>query len=340
MRRLRYLHHAIVFLSCATMLISGGCGPGRDESPASSSQTDASDKPTIAVIPKGTTHSFWKTIHAGAVKAAQESGTEIIWVGPEREDDRRQQIDVVQNFISRKVDAIVLAPLDKVALVRPVETAVTRGIPVVIMDSGLDSDKQSSFVATDNREGGRMAARHMGQLMDGKGQALMLRYAEGSASTMEREEGWLEVMKEEFPGVELVSTNQYGGATTESALQASQNLLNKFPDVGGIFCCNESTTFGMLRALQQSGRAGEVIFVGFDTKDAFTEAIRKGELHGTVSQDPFDMGYRGVMTAVAVLNGKQVEPRVATNITLITPENLDTEEVADLLNPPLEKWLK
>lgn len=333
----------IALALCAAALLSG-CGKeakkSEPDAPAGGGDAPATGRRTIAVIPKGTTHSFWKTIHAGAAKAAQETGVEIVWVGPEREDDRRQQIDVVQNFISRKVDAIVLAPLDKVALARPVATAVQRGIPVVIIDSDLDSDKHSSFVATDNREGGRMAARRLGALMQGKGKAMMLRYNEGSASTMEREEGWLEVMKADFPGIQLVSTDQHAGATTESALQTSQNLLNRFPDVNGVFACNESCAFGMLRALQQSGKAGKVFFVGFDTKDAFNEAMKKGEMHGTVSQDPFDMGYRGVKTAVDVLDGKVVEKRVATNLTLITPENLESDEVKDLLNPPLDKWLK
>src|SRR5439155_24782128 len=141
---------------------------------------------TIPVIPKGTTHEFWKSINAGAVKAQRELNEkgikiDVIWKGPLREDDRDQQIQVIENFISRRVSGIVLAPLDSKALVRPVATAMRAKIPVVIMDSGLKSDTYVSFVATDNFKGGQLAAEHLGKLLGGKGKVILLRYAVGSA---------------------------------------------------------------------------------------------------------------------------------------------------------------
>jgi len=326
----------------AAGLAFAGCDSGGGQQSATSGGDSGTPekKVQIAVIPKGTTHVFWKSVHAGAEKAAQEAGIEIIWMGPEREDDRSQQIDVVQNFISRGVDAIVLAPLDSAALVRPVETAISRGIPVVIIDSDLDSDKHASFVATDNREGGRLGARRLGELLGGKGKAIMIRYAEGSASTQNREEGFLEVMKSDFPDIELVSTDQYAGATKESALQVSQNLLTKFGDeIQGIFAPNESSAFGMLRALQISGRAGKIHFVGFDTSEGLLNGMAAGEVEGLVSQDPFDMGYQGVMAAVATLKGETVEKRIATRLEMITPDNVGTPEIQELITPDLEKWL-
>ena len=272
----------VVSVSCAVV----GCGQQGEQT------TTIEKKLQIAVIPKGTTHEFWKTIHAGAEKAAQELGVDAIWVGPEKEDDRKQQIDVVQNFISRGVDAIVLAPLDEVALVRPVEDAVRRGIPVVIIDSGLKSDAYSSFVATDNREGGRLGGRRLGEVLGSKGKAILLRYSEGHASTMNREEGFLDAMKE-FPDIELVSTNQYAGTTKESAFQASQNILNRFPEIDGIFCPNESSAFGMMRALLTSGKAGTIKYVGFDTSEILLKGLQDDHIQGLVSQDPFDMVTRG-----------------------------------------------
>jgi ribose transport system substrate-binding protein len=294
----------------------------------------------IAVIPKGSTHSFWKTIHAGAAKAAKEFGVEIIWVAPEKEDDRKQQIDVVQNFISRGVNAIVLAPLDDVALAGPVEAAKKKGIPTVIIDSDLKSDSYISFVATDNKQGGRLGADRLGKIMGGKGTALMLRYAEGSASTRDREAGFLEEMAKKYPGVQLVSTNQYGGVTKESAFQASQNLLNKFPDVEGVFCPNEPTAFGMLRALQTSGKAGKVKFVGFDTSDDLLSGLKKGHIQGLVAQDPFGMAYLGVKTAVDHLKGKKVKKRVATGLIMVTSANVNDPKVWQVIHPDIEKWLK
>src|SRR5262249_8503051 len=155
------------------------------------------------------------------------------------------QIQVVENFTSRKVSGIVLAPLDSQALVNPVANAVQSGVPVIIMDSGLKSDKQLSFIATDNLKGGQMAGEGKGKLVGGKGNVILLRYAVGSASTEEREKGFLEALAK-FPDIKLISADQYAGPTRETSYQASQNLLNRFGnDVNGVFCVNENSTIGM-----------------------------------------------------------------------------------------------
>jgi len=308
--------------------------------------TPGGNKLTIAVIPKGTTHEFWKSIHAGSNKAAQEltaQGTEVevIWKGPLREDDREQQIQVVEGFTTQGVNGIVLAPLDDRALVRPVEDAKRASVPTVIIDSGLQTDAIVSFVATDNRKGGSLAADRMGQLLNGKGKVLVLRYAEGSASTTEREEGFLTEIKAKFPGIELVSTDQYAGATRDTAKRASENLLNRFgDDVQGIFTPNESSTAGMLLALQDINKAGKVSFVGFDSSQAFIDAMNKGELHGIVVQNPFNMGYLGVKTMVDQLLGKTVEKKIDTGVMLVTKDNMESPEVKTLLHPPLDQYLK
>jgi len=303
-------------------------------------------KLTIAVIPKGTTHEFWKSIHAGSNKAASElsaqgNEVEVIWKGPLREDDREQQIQVVEGFTSQGVDGMVLAPLDNRALVRPVEDAKRAGVPTVIIDSALESDAIVSFVATDNRKGGVLAADRLGQLLNGKGKVLVLRYAEGSASTTDREEGFLGEIKQKFPGIELVSTDQYAGATRDTAKRASENLLNRFGDeVQGIFTPNESATAGMLLALQDIGKAGKVTFVGFDASQVFIDAINANQLHGIVVQNPFNMGYLGVRSIIDHLQGKPVEKRIDTGVTMVTRDNLGAPEIQTLLHPPLDQYLK
>jgi ribose transport system substrate-binding protein len=300
----------------------------------------------IAVIPKGTTHEFWKSIHAGSNKAAselssQETDVEVIWKGPLREDDREQQIQVVEGFAAQGVNGMVLAPLDDRALVRPVSDAKRAGVPTVIIDSGLQSPDIVSFVATDNRKGGSLAADRMGQLLNGKGKVILLRYAEGSASTTEREAGFLDQIKQKFPEIELISTNQYAGATRDTAKRAAENLLNQFGDqVQGIFTPNESSTAGMLLALQDIGKAGKVSFVGFDVSQPFIDAINAGQLHGIVVQNPFNMGYLGVKTMVESLLGKPVEPKIDTGVMLVTKDNMSTPEVQALLHPPLDQYLK
>src|SRR5262245_21164277 len=308
--------------------------------------SNSNRKLTIAVVPKGTSHEFWKSIHAGAVKAAQElsaQGTqiEVIWKGPLREDDREQQIQVVEGFLSQGVNGIVLAPLDNRALVRPVEEAAGAGIPTVIIDYALDSNKNVSFVATDNLKGGELAADRMGELLPGKGKVLLLRYQEGSASTTDREQGFLTRMKSAYPTLEVISSDQYAGPTRDTAKQASENLLNRFGgDIQGVFCVNESSTAGMLLALQDLGKAGKVAFLGFDATQQFVDAMRSKQLNGVVVQNPFNMSYLGVKTMVEYLQGKPVQLRVDTGVTMITPENLDDPASQALLHPPVDQYLK
>jgi ribose transport system substrate-binding protein len=302
-------------------------------------------KTTIAVIPKGTSHVFWQSIHAGAAKAASELSVDIIWRGPLREDDRDSQVSEVEGFVSRGVSGIVLAPLDETALTVPVANAVQRGIPVVIIDSGLKGEGYVSFVATDNRKGGRLAGEQLAKLLGGKGKIVLLRYTEGSDSTHNREEGFLEAMKAS-PGIQVVSSNQYGGADVESAYKKSEALLGNYkqPDgklaVDGIFCPNESTSFAMLRVLQDNGWAGRVRFVGFDSSDNLAKGLRDGHVDALILQDPVRMGYLGVKTMVEHLQGKPVEKRIDTGVHVVTRDNMDVPEMKELLQPDLSKWLK
>jgi ribose transport system substrate-binding protein len=300
----------------------------------------------VAVIPKGLTHEFWKSIHAGAIKAARDLKAEgveveVIWKGPIREDDREQQVQVVEGFTSQGVSGIVLAPLDDKALVRPVEDAKKLGIPTVIIDSDLASKEIVSFIATDNFKGGELAAEEMARLLGGKGNVLLLRYQEGSASTTAREEGFITKLGSVAPSIRLISSNQYAGATRDTAKRASENLLNRFGnELSGIFCPNESSAGGMLLALQDISKAGKVPFIGFDSSQAFIDAMTSGQMQGTVLQNPFKMGALGVRTMVDHLRGLTVEKRVDTGVVLVTPMNLDEAGSRELLKPPIDEYLK
>lgn len=209
----------------------------------------------VFVIPKGTTHEFWQTIHAGAKKAAAELGNvEIIWQGPQKEDDRLQQIQLVQSAAASGVDGIVLAPLDSKALVKPVEDAIAKHIPVVVIDSGLESKAIVSYVATNNYNGGVLAAKRLGAVLKGEGKIILLRYAVGSESTDQRERGFTDTIAKEFPKITYLSDSEYAGATSDSAQQKAQSLITRFRgQVDGIFCPNESSTLGMLRTLEGAG---------------------------------------------------------------------------------------
>jgi ribose transport system substrate-binding protein len=322
------------------LALAVGCGDcNEEESSGGTTGESSSERRVVAVIPKGTTHEFWKSIHAGANKAGRELDVEILWQGPLREDDRAEQVRVVEDMISRGVAGIVLAPLDDTALVPAATEAAAEHIPIVIIDSGIQWDGRVSFVATDNRRAGGLGAERLGEVLGGQGKVILMRYQEGSASTMERETGFLETMRSRFPNIEIVSENQYGGATTETAYRTAENLLVNFPDVNGVFTPNESTTFGMLRALRDAQKAGQVRFVGFDSSTELVNGLEQGHLDGLVIQNPFRMGEEGVRALVSHLNGERVEARIDTGVTVVTKETMSQPEVRQLLLPDLSEWL-
>ena len=293
-------------------------------------------KPRIAVVPKGTTHVFWKSVEAGARAAAADLDVEIVWKGPLKENDRGQQIAIVEQFVTEGVSAIVLAPLDAVALRRPVAMATQRKIPVVIFDSALQGEPGKDFVslvATDNRRGGELGGEKLGDLLGGTGKVVLLRYQVGSASTDDREAGFAAAIAAR-PALELISDNRYSGATAGEAKTAALNMLDTLKRADGIFCPNESSTFGMLLALRQHNLAGAKKFVGFDTSPALIEALRKGEIDALVAQDPRTMGRRAVTAAADRLQGRPVEPVIDTGAAVVTRDNVDSPEIQQILQLP------
>jgi ribose transport system substrate-binding protein len=329
--------HTLALISLLALTACGGGTPA----PASGGASDTS-KLTIAVIPKGTTHVFWQSIRAGAEKAGAELGVNIVWRGPLREDDRDAQVSEVENAVSRGVSGICLAPLDESALVQPVQEAGAKKIPVVIFDSGLKGSDYVSFVATDNLKGGRMGGERLAQSLGGKGKVLLLRYAEGHDSTGKREQGFLDAMKDN-PGIDVVSSNQYGGADVEGAYKKAESLLSTFkkPDgslgIDGIFTPYESVSFAMLRVLQDNGWVGKVKFVGFDASPNLVKGMKDGAIDGLVVQDPVNMGYLAVKTMVSHIKGQPVEKWIDTGVHVATQQNMDTPEIKPLVEPDLKR---
>lgn len=296
----------------------------------------------IAVIPKGTTHEFWKSVHAGAAKAAKEADVDIVWKGPVKEDDLKAQVDVVNTFVAQGVSGIVLAPLNDTALRAPVKQAKDAKIPTVVLDSDLAGDEHVSFVATDNVAAGKLAADEIDKRLASKGNVVVLRYQEGSASTQNREKGFLDAITAKG-ALKVVSDNQYGGATTESAFAKGESLLlaqkADSGNVQGIFTPNESTTFGMLLALRKANLTKKMKFVGFDASDKLVSALQDGDIDGLVVQNPFNMGYLAVKTMVDHLHGKPIEKRIDTGARIVTKENLNDPAVKEVMHPDLKTWL-
>ena len=316
---------------------SGGSGAtGSGASGVGASTTSTAKTLRIAVIPKGTSHVFWKSVHAGAEQAAKELGNvEIQWKGPLEEDQTDSQIDVVQDFTTKKVDGICVAPNDKQALVASVTEAVEAGIPVVVFDSALqDESKIVSYVATDNYKGGQLAAKQMGEVLGGKGGVVMLRYKVGSESTEQREEGFLDTLKKDFPDIKILSSDQYAGTKPEGSLTKATEVLNKYKDeVNGIFAVCEPNAMGVLGALKETELVGKVKLIAFDPSEDLVRAMEEGACHGIVLQDPVTMGYQSVLAIVKKIRGEPVEKRIDTGEFLATPANMKTPAMDKLLSP-------
>jgi len=290
----------------------------------------------IAVIPKGTIHDFWKSVHAGALDAAQETpGVQVIWNGPDNEKDKEQQIKIVDTFVNDKVDGICIAPIDRDALIEPIRRAKEAGIPVVVFDSGLsDTSHIVSYVATDNYQGGVIAARHLAELMGGEGGVVLLRYLEGSESTEQREQGFLETLSKEVHKVEILSENQHVNSDAAEALQKGTSILQDLgPRVKGVFTVCEPNNKGMLQALEDLQMAGKVQFVAFDSDPLMVRGLSEDKVHGVVLQNPVKMGYLAVRTIADHIAGKPVEKRVSTGEELATKKNMQTPQMEALLKP-------
>ncbi len=328
---------------CALMLgLLAGAGCNRETSnndttqpSGATTQSSAAGRDVVA-IPKGTTHEFWKTVEAGANRGAAETGLKLTWKGPVREDDRAQQIQLVEQFVSDGVAGICLAPLDSKALVRPVKQAAARNIPVVIFDSPLEAEVGTDFVtlvATDNRQAGNLGGQELSRIVNKKGSIVLLRYVEGSASTDARESGFLDAVKAN-PDMKLLVSNRYGGATTDSAQTEAMNMLDTLKAADGIFCPNESSTLGMLGALRKNNLAGKVKFVGFDATPSLVEALEKGEIDALVAQNPEKMGYEAIKALNDKLAGKTVPKFIDTGVVVITRDNINSPDVKALLKRP------
>ncbi len=324
--------------SIAALTLALGCNSSSKSEPKAES-SDGDKTIRLAVIPKGTSHEFWKSIHFGAKQAADEIGSvEIIWQGPVVESDTGSQIEVVKNMITRQVDGIILAPNQKGGLVDAVSEAIDEGIPVVIFDSGLDEGPEIvSYVATDNFKGGKLAADAMAKAIEEKGNVILLRYLAGSESTEQREEGFLEQIKN-YPDITVVSSDQRGGDNATSSKEKMDQLLQVHgADLNGVFSVCEPNANGTLEALRNAGLNKKVKMIAFDPSDALIEGLGDGSVSGIVLQDPVTMGYTAVKTMIASLSGEKVEAFISTGEYVATPENMNEPQYQKLLKPALQE---
>ena len=293
-------------------------------------------KRTIAVIPKGSSHLFWQSVHAGAVKAARESNVDVVWNGPATETDFGAQLQIVDAMINRHVDAIALAPIDRKAMISVVDRAADANIPLIVFDSGVDTDRFVSRVATDNYKAGGLGAERLAKILNGKGQVLIVAVQPGAASTEAREKGFEDVMRKNFPGIHIID-KRYGMAEIAKSLTVSENMLTAHPEADGIFASNESSTMGAAQALRN--RQGKIKLVGFDWSPTLLDDLNSGLIDSLVVQNPFKMGYESVLTAVRKLDGQPVVKINDLEPRLIEKSNLNDPDVQAQLHPDLKKYL-
>jgi ribose transport system substrate-binding protein len=287
----------------------------------------------IAVIPKSTTHWFWKAVEGGAREGAKEVGAEMIWKGSLKENDPAQQIQIFEQFVAERVGGIVLAPIDDTALRGSVTATMQKGIPVVIMDSAFKGEPLKDFVctvSTNNHRAGEMAGEQLGKLLDGKGKVVLFRYKEVCSSTGQREAGFLEAIKK-FPDIQVIVDDRYSGTTISEAHSTALNMLDKLREADGIFCSNEPSTLGMLLALKQNNLTGRKKFVGFDTSPGLVEGLKRGEIQALVAQNPKRMGREAVQALVAKMKGETVLAVIDSGASVVTKENLGIPEIQALL---------
>lgn len=332
------LVRSVLSLGLACLLALGGCDGGSPTATSSPSDSGAAKK-RIAVIAKSTVNAYWKAVEAGANQAGEELGAKIEWTGPDAETNHTQQANMVDNMVNLGVAGVVIAPTNVEALVRPVDSATAKGVPVVLIDSTLNSDKPVSVIATDNYAAGAQAAealiKSIGSNRKHGGKVIMLRFLEGSGSTEAREKGFADRIAKEAGLTLAESTYTRGSGSTTDAADTADALLRRFTkdgelQVDGVFASNQPTAIGMLTKLDQTKAGGtkiEAPFVGFDAHEVLLAGVRDGRVAAIVTQDPKMMGYLGVKTMLEHLDGKPIEKNVATKTATVTKENIDTPEI-------------
>jgi ribose transport system substrate-binding protein len=298
-----------------------------------------SHKRQIAVIPKGTAHVFWQTVHAGANAAGEQFNVDILWNGPPMETEYSRQIQIMDSMIARHVDGIALAATDRNALNASIDRAAGQKIPVTIFDSGVDTTNFSTFVATDNYAGGQAGARKLAELIGGAGPVGMVNNAPGSLSTMDRERGFKDVITKEFPKIKIVA-EQYSMSDRAKGLAATENILTAHENLVGIFASAEPASVAAGQALKSRYLTGKIKLVGFDSSEQLINDLKEGAIDALVAQDAFKMGFEAVRTVVDSIDGKPVPKKLDLNAVVVTKADLAKPEIHALLYPDLKKYLK
>lgn len=325
----------LITMTIATMVLAGaviGCGGSTESVKTDGADAGASSEKYIAVVSKGWQHEFWKTVEQGAMKAGEEIGVKVTFEGPDNETMVDKQIEMVENAITKKASAIMVAPLDSKALLPVIQKADEKGIPVLTFDSDIDSQIQKSFIATDNKAAGKIAAQETAKVIGGKGKVAIVAHNEGTSTAQQRRDGFKEEIEANHPDIEIVSI-QYSDGDHAKALQKATDIMTANPDLNAIYATNEGAAIGVATAIKEKGKSGDIKVIGFDSSDQEIQFLKDGIIEGFVVQNPYNMGYLGVNAANDILDGKSVDKAIDTGATYVSMENFEDEEIQKLLYP-------
>lgn len=307
-------------------LVLVGCGGGEEEAAGGAD----GDKPYIAVISKGFQHQFWQAVNAGADQAAEDYDVAITFEGPETEAMVDKQVEMVQAALDKDPVAICLAALDTQALIPLLERAQEEEIPVIGFDSGIDSDIPVTTAATDNIAAAATAADKMAELIGGSGQVAVIVHDQTSRTGIDRRDGFLDQMAAEYPDIEVVDV-QYGAGDHLKSTDLAKAIIEAHPELKGFFGANEGSIIGVINAITETGKEGEIVAIGYDASKQQMDAIRSGLVAGAITQDPIGIGYKCVEAAVKAVNGEELPPEIDTGFHWYDADNIDSDDIKPLL---------
>ncbi|GAA2273059.1 ABC transporter substrate-binding protein [Glycomyces scopariae] len=314
---------AVLAAAPGAALLLAGCGDDATEG------LDP-DKPYVALVSKGFQHQFWQAVQEGAEQAAEEFGVEITFEGPESESEVAQQIDMLQTALDRNPDAIGFAALDSQASAPLMTEAESRGVPVIAFDSGVDSDVPVTTASTDNLAAAALAAERMVELIGGAGKVALVVHDQTSVTGVDRRDGFTKYIEENAPDVEIVDV-QYGAGDQLESTNIATAIIEGNPDLAGIYGANEGSAIGVVNAVQELDRVGEIVVIGFDSGQAQMDAIRGGVMAGAITQNPVGIGYETVKAAAAAINGEDLPETIDTGFYWYDATNIDDAEIQAVL---------
>ncbi|MFR4989770.1 ABC transporter substrate-binding protein [Anaerotruncus colihominis] len=328
-------------LSVAMAASLAACGSSQSQSsapadapapsaPAESAADAPDDKLTFGLVVMSTNSDYWLTLKDGAQEAVDAIGGELVFTGPADNNDIQGQVSLMENLINSKVDAILLTPLDSDALAAPVEKAMDAGIPVIVIDSAVNTDKYTSFIATDNVAGGRMAMERLIESIGGSGEVVVVNALAGIPSNDARGQG-AEEYAAAVDGVTVLP--QQHCLDQAEAMTATENVIIGNPNLKGIFATFNRGALGAAQAIVSKGKAGEIKMVAFDADADEIKLLEDGTIDALVVQQPYEMGKIGIEYAVKALNGEEVPKTVAPEVVIATKDNMNDEAVHKVLYP-------